>query len=44
MHLNFVDPEIEICRNFRVLVLSPIPKNENSEISEIHEKLQNTEI
>ena len=44
MHLNFVDPKVDIFRNLRIFVLSPIPKNENSEITEIHEKPQNTEI
>ena len=44
MYLNFADPKIEIFRDFRVFVLSPIPKNENSEITEIHQKPQNTEI
>ena len=40
MLLNFVDPKIEIFRDFRVFVLRPIPKNENSEISEIVQKRQ----
>ena len=44
MHLNFVDPKIKTFRDFRVFVLRPIPKTENSEIMEIHEKPQNTEI
>ena len=44
MYLNFVDPNIKIFRDFRVFVLSPIPKSENQEITEIHQKSQNTEI
>ena len=44
MHLNFVDPKIEIFRDFQVFVLRPIPKNENSEIKDIYEKPQNTEM
>ena len=39
MHLNFIDPKIKISRDFRVFVLSPIPKNENSEVTEILQKL-----
>ena len=38
MHLNFVDPNTEIFRDFRVFDLRPIPKNENSEIMEILQK------
>ena len=38
MHLNFVDPKIEISPDFRVFVLRPIPKNENSNIMETDEK------
>ena len=44
MHLNFIDPKIKIFRDFRVFVLSPISKNENSEITEILQKDQNTEM
>ena len=44
MHLNFVDPKIEIFGDFQVFVWRPIPKNENLEIMEIHEKPQNTEM
>ena len=35
---------MKIFRDFQVFVLCPIPKNENSEITEIHEKPQNTEM
>ena len=31
-------------RSFRVFVLSPMPKSENSEITETHQKPRNTEI
>ena len=31
-----------IFRSFRVFILSPIPKNENSEITETHQKLRKT--
>ena len=44
IHLNFIDPKINIFRDFRVFVLSPIPKNKNSEITEILQKCHNTEI
>ena len=44
MYLNFVDPKIEIFHDFWDFVLRPISKNKNSEIMEIHEKPQNTEI
>ena len=44
MHLNFIDPKIKIFRDFRVFVLSPISENENSEITEILQKDQNTEM
>ena len=44
MYLNSADPKIKIFRDFRVFVLSPIPKGENSEITEIYQKPQNTEI
>ena len=40
MHLDFVDQKIEIFGDFRVFFLRPIPKSENSEITEIHEKPQ----
>ena len=33
-----------IFRSFRVFILSPIPKNENSEITETHQKPRNTEM
>ena len=44
MYLNFADPKIEISRDFRVFILSPIPKSKKSEITEIYQKPQNTEI
>ena len=44
MHLNFVDTKIKIFRDFRVFALSPIPKNKNSEITEILQKRHETEI
>ena len=44
MHLNFADPKIKIFLDFRVFVLSLILKKENSEILEIQQKPQNTEI
>ena len=44
MYLNFADLKIDIFRDFRVFVLSPIPKNENSEITEILQKRYNTKI
>ena len=44
MHWNVINKKIKISRDFRVFVLSPIPKNENLEIPEIHQKLQNTEM
>ena len=34
----------KIFRDFRVFVFSPIPKNENSEITEILKKVHNTEM
>ena len=34
MYLNFVDSKLALFRDFRVFVLSPIPKNENLEITE----------
>ena len=42
--LNFPDPRTEIFRDFRVFGLSPILNKENSEITEIHLKPQNTEL
>ena len=33
-----------IFRSFRVFVLSPIPKNENLEITETHQKPRNTDL
>ena len=44
MHLKFVGPKIEIFRDFWVFVLRAMPKNENSEISEILQKRHNTVI
>ena len=44
IYLSFIDPKIKIFRDFRVLVLSSIPKNENSEITEILQKGHNTEM
>ena len=44
MHLKFVDTKIKIFRDFQVFVLRPIPKNENSEISEILQKCHGTVI
>ena len=44
MHLNIIDPKVKIFRDFRVFVLSSIPKNENSEITEILQKGRNTEM
>ena len=44
MHSNFIGPKIEIFSDFRVFVLGPIPKTENLEVTEIHEKTPNTEI
>ena len=35
--------KLNVFRDFQVFVLRPIPKNETSEITEIHQKLQNTE-
>ena len=43
IHLSFIDPKIKIFRDFRVFVLRPILKNENSEITEILRKGHNTE-
>ena len=36
--------KIKIFRDFRIFVLSPIPENENSEITEIPQKDHNTEM
>ena len=44
MQLNFIDPKIFFLRDFHVFVLSPIPKNENSEITEVLQKGHNTEM
>ena len=44
MYLNFADPKVKIFRDFRIFVLSPIPKIKNSEITEIYQKPENTEI
>ena len=44
MHLNFIDPKIKIFRGFWLFVLSPIPKNEILEITEILQKRHDTEI
>ena len=44
MYLKFADLTIEILRDFRVFILSDIPKNENSEITEIAQKAHNTEM
>ena len=38
MHLIFEDPKIKIFRDFRIFILRPIHKNENSEITEILQK------
>ena len=44
MHWSLTNLKIKIFREFRVFVLSPTPKNENSEITEILQKRQNTEM
>ena len=44
MHLNFLDPKIEIFSDFRVFIISLTAKNENLEITEILQKRHNTEI
>ena len=44
LYLNFADVKTEIFRDFRVFVLSPIPKSENSENTEIHQEPQKTKI
>ena len=35
IHLSFIETQIKIFRDFRVFVLSPMLRNENSEITEI---------
>ena len=44
MHWSAINQKIKIFHDFRVFALCPIPKNENSEIPEIRQKLQNTEM
>ena len=44
MHWSAINQKIKIFRDFRVFVLYPIHKNENSEIPKIYPKPQNTEI
>ena len=44
MHLNVINPKIKIFSDFWVFVLSLIPKNENSEITEILQKRHNTKM
>ena len=44
MHLNFIDQKKKIFCDFQVFLMSPIPKNENLEITEILQKHHNTEI
>ena len=44
IYLSFIDPKIKIFCDFQVFVLSPIPKNQNSEIMEILQKGLNTEM
>ena len=44
MYFSLIDPEIKIFRDFQVFVLSPIPKNENSEITEVLQKRHNTDM
>ena len=41
MYLNFVDSKLGLFRDFLVFVLSPIPKNENLEITERKLKYEN---
>ena len=38
MHFNFIDSKINIFRDFRGFVLSPITKNKNLEITGILQK------
>ena len=44
MYLNFADPKIKIFRDFWVFALSPVPKIENPEITEIQQEGHNTEM
>ena len=44
IYLNFADQKIEIFPESRVFVLSPIPKNEHSEMTEILQKCHDTVI
>ena len=44
MHWSVTNQKIKIFHDFRVFVLCPIPKNENSEIPVIHQNPQNTEM
>ena len=44
MYLNFADLKIEIFRDFRVFIFSPIFKNKHWEVTEIHQNPQNTDI
>ena len=46
VHINlcFIEPKIEIFCDFWVFIWRSISKNENLEITEIHQKPQNTEI
>ena len=44
MYLNFIDPKIQIFRDFWVFVLGPISKDEILEIMEILQKRHDTEI
>ena len=44
LYVSVINPKIKTFRDFRVFVLSPIPKNENSEITEILQKGHNTEM
>ena len=38
MHWSVVKQKLKIFHDFRVSVINPIPKNENLEITEIHQK------
>ena len=44
MNWSVLNQRIKIFHDFRVFVLCPIAKNENSKILEVHQKRQNTEI
>ena len=44
VYLNLADPQIKIFRDFRGFIFSPIPKNENLEITEILQKGHNAEM